>query len=264
MSETIIVIPARYGSTRFPGKPLTMIAGKTLLQRVCEAATMAAQQLANVTVLVATDDDRIMQHADSLNVKAVLTSPSCATGTDRVFAALQKLDYKPRSVINLQGDAPLTPSETIVALIEALKHSDVVTPVTQLSWQDLDRLRQAKLTRPFSGTTVILNSSNEAIWFSKNIIPAIRNEAELRDVNTLSPIFQHLGIYGYTYEMLTKFTSMPESNYEKLEGLEQLRLLENGYKIKSVQCNSEKLNSWSGVDTPADAKFVTDLLIGKI
>lgn len=264
MSETIIVIPARYGSTRFPGKPLTVIAGKTLLQHVCEAATKAAKQLSDVTVLVATDDDRIMQHANSLNIEAVLTPTSCATGTDRVYAAMQTLTYKPRNIINLQGDAPLTPPAVIIALIQALKHNDVVTPVTQLAWQDLDRLRQSKLKHPFSGATVILNASNEAIWFSKNIIPAIRNEAELRNTNVLSPIFQHLGIYGYTYEMLATFTNLPESNYEKLEGLEQLRLLENGYKIKAVLANSGNLHSWSGVDTPADAKFVADLLTGNI
>ncbi len=265
MSNTVVVIPARYGSTRFPGKPLTMIAGKTLLQHVCNAATKAAEHLPNnVSVLVATDDDRIMQHAKDLNIAAVLTPSSCATGTDRVFAAIQALDYKPRNIINLQGDAPLTPPKVITALIQALEHSEVVTPVTQLSWQDLDRLRQSKLTNPFSGTTVILNSSNEALWFSKNIIPAIRNEAKLRASNLLSPVFQHLGIYGYTYEMLTMFTNMPEGNYEQLEGLEQLRLLENGYKIKAVLANSENLNCWSGVDTPADAQFVADLLTGNI
>jgi len=264
MSDTIIVIPARYGSTRFPGKPLSIIAGKTLLQHVCEAATKAAQQLPNVTVLVATDDDRIMQHASSINIKAILTPTSCATGTDRAYAALQALDYKPRNVINLQGDAPLTPPAIIIALIQALEHNNVVTPVTQLSWQDLDRLRQAKLKHPFSGTTVILDSSYEAMWFSKNIIPAIRNEAKLREANMISPIFQHLGIYGYTYEMLATFTSMLEGKYERLEGLEQLRLLENGYKIKAVPASSENLHCWSGVDTPADAEFINHLLSGNI
>jgi 3-deoxy-manno-octulosonate cytidylyltransferase (CMP-KDO synthetase) len=260
MANTIIVIPARYGSTRFPGKPLTMIAGKTLLQHVCEAATKAAQQLSGVTVLVATDDDRIMQHAKDINVAAVLTPSSCATGTDRIYAALQTLNYKPRNVINLQGDAPLTPPAVIIALIQALEHNDVVTPVTQLSWQDLDRLRQSKLKHPFSGATVIVNPASQAIWFSKNIIPAIRNEAQLRDTNALSPVFQHLGIYGYSYEMLATFTGLPESHYEALEGLEQLRLLENGYTITAVPANSENLNSWSGVDTPADAEFVATLL----
>jgi 3-deoxy-manno-octulosonate cytidylyltransferase (CMP-KDO synthetase) len=264
MSDTIIVIPARYGSTRFPGKPLSMIAGKTLLQHVCGAATKAAQQLSNVTVLVATDDDRIMQHANSINIKAVLTPRNCATGTDRIYAAMQTLDHKPRNVINLQGDAPLTPPAVIIALIKALEHNNVVTPITQLSWQDLDRLRQSKLKHPFSGTTVIINSYYEAMWFSKNIIPAIRNETELRETNAISPVFQHLGIYGYTYEMLATFTNMPEGKYEQLEGLEQLRLLENGYKIKTVLADSENLHCWSGVDTPADAELVAKLLNGNI
>lgn len=264
MSNTIIVIPARYGSTRFPGKPLTIIAGKTLLQHVCDAATKAAQQLSNVSVLVATDDERIMQHAKDINIEAILTPSSCATGTDRVYAAIQALDYKPRNVINLQGDAPLTPPEVVISLIQALEHSQIVTPVIKLSWPDLDYLRQSKLKHPFSGTTVIVNAAEEAVWFSKNIIPAIRNETHLRETTTYSPIFQHLGIYGYTYEMLEIFNELPESHYEQLEGLEQLRLLENGYKIKVVTVNSENIHGWRGVDTPADADFVERLLAGNI
>lgn len=264
MSNTVIVIPARYGSTRFPGKPLVMIAGKTLLQHVCEAATNAAQILPNVTVLVATDDDRIMQHAQTLNIPAILTPTSCATGTDRVYAAIQALDYKPRNIINLQGDAPLTPPAVLIALIQALEHNNVVTPVTQLSWQELDRLRQSKLKSPFSGATVIVNAASEAVWFSKNIIPAIRNETHLRDTSTMSPVFQHLGIYGYSYDMLTTFTNLPESHYETLEGLEQLRLIENGYKITAVPVHAENLHSWSGVDTPADAEFVAHMLVRNV
>jgi 3-deoxy-manno-octulosonate cytidylyltransferase (CMP-KDO synthetase) len=237
-----------------------MLAGKTLLQHVCEAATKAALQLADVTVLVATDDDRIMQHAKDINITAVLTPSNCATGTDRIYAALQTLNYKPRNVINLQGDAPLTPPAIIISLIKALEANKVVTPVSQLSWQELDRLRQSKLKHPFSGATVIVNPASEATWFSKNIIPAIRNEAQLRYTTALSPVFQHLGIYGYSYEMLATFTNLPESHYEKLEGLEQLRLLENGYTITAVPTDSDNVNSWSGVDTPEDAEFVANLL----
>lgn len=263
INHSIIVIPARYASTRLPGKPLIKIAGKTLLQHVCAMAMHAAQQIPNVSVLVATDDERIMQHANDIGVAAVMTPASCASGSDRVLAAIQQLPNKPKYVINLQGDAPLTPVNIITALLNNLKNNLVVTPVLRLSWANLDNLRTTKLTTPFSGTTVIFNHNNEAIWFSKQIIPALRDENKLRNQNTMSPIYQHLGIYGYAIEMLEKFTQLPPSPYERLEGLEQLRFLENGYTINIVPVALDNLDAWRGVDTIEDAKFVEQLLIRK-
>ncbi len=262
MDQAIIVIPARYGSTRLPGKPLIKIANKTLLQHVCEKALIAAKQIPNVNVLVATDDERIMQHAKDIGVAAVMTQTTCASGSDRVLAAIQQLSNKPKYVINLQGDAPLTPINVITALLNSLaNNNEIVTPVLRLSWQDLDGLRRAKLTTPFSGTTVICNHSNEAVWFSKQIIPALRDEDKLRTQNLSSPIYQHLGIYGYALPMLEKFTQLPPGYYEQLEGLEQLRFLENGYKINVVPVILDNLDAWRGVDTMEDAKFVESLLI---
>lgn len=259
--DSIIVIPARYGSTRFPGKPLAKIADKTLLQHVVAAAQHAARQIPGTGVLVATDDDRILQHANNLGVQAVMTPVECATGSDRVIAAVNQLDYKPRNIINLQGDAPLTPAKIILALLHALNSAQIVTPVMQLAWHELDILRKAKQTTPFSGTTAIVNTSNDAVWFSKQIIPAIRNEEKLRKTSAKSPIFQHLGIYGYSIEALQAFTQMPGGYYEQLEGLEQLRFLENGYKIKAVPIALENLNAWRGVDTIEDAQFVEQLIL---
>ena len=262
-NNTLIVIPARYNSTRLPGKPLTMIAGKTLLQRVCEVAKQAATQISDVEILVATDDERIMQHAISLDIPAIMTPTDCATGTDRIIAAIQQLKSKPRSVINLQGDTPLTPINLITALLSALKTVDdntIVTPVVQLSWTQLDSLRKTKLTGQFSGTTAILNRENKALWFSKQIIPALRTEAELRSKSDLSPVYQHLGLYGYPTKMLEIFASLAPSHYEQLEGLEQLRLLENGYQIQAVKVALENMAAWRGVDTPEDVKFVEQLL----
>lgn len=259
--KSLIVIPARYGSSRFPGKPLTKIAGKTLLEHVCLAAQNAAQQIPDVEVLVATDDKRILQHAQDLNVHAVLTPETCATGTDRVIAAIQQLTTAPKHVINLQGDAPLTPVQVIVKLLHALNSNPIVTPVMQLSWEYLDVLRQAKRNNPFSGTTAVIDPNDMALWFSKQIIPALRNEDQLRSQSKMSPIFQHLGIYGYTLEMLDKFAKHAPSKYEQLEGLEQLRFLENGYKIKAVPIILENLNAWRGVDTPDDAQFVEQLFL---
>lgn len=264
IDNILIVIPARYGSSRFPGKPLFNIAGKSLLQRVCETAIEATNKLQNVKILVATDDHRIMQHAKEINVPAILTPETCATGTDRIIAAISQLKNKPKYVINLQGDTPLTPVEVITNLMNALSMDAVVTPVLQLTWDNLEVLRQAKKINPFSGTTAIVNQSNDALWFSKQIIPAIRNEDSLRATNpNQSPIYQHLGIYGYSLELLQTFANLPIGHYEQLEGLEQLRLLEHGYKITAVPVTLSNLHAWRGVDTIADATYVEDLILSR-
>lgn len=255
--NAVIVIPARFGSTRFPGKPLIKIAGKSLLEHVCASASLVA----NVKVLVATDDERIMRHAHELNVDTVMTPTSCASGTDRILNAISQLTDKPKYVINLQGDAPLTPPIIIQQLLDTLQTHDIVTPVMQLGWSELDILRNSKQQNPFSGTTAIVNTHNNAIWFSKHIIPAIREEEKLRKTMQKSPVFQHLGIYGYSLKMLELFASLPPSHYETLEGLEQLRFLENGYSIKAVPITLSNLNAWRGVDTPEDAQFVEQLIL---
>ncbi len=258
----LIVIPARYNSSRLPGKPLLMIAGKTMLQRVCETAQLAAQQFGG-KILVATDDNRILQHAQQLGVDALLTDSACSTGTDRVISAIKLLPVKPSIIINLQGDAPLTPATVITELLNTILNinsSCIATPVVQLTWNELDSLRNTKINNPFSGTTVIMNNKQEAIWFSKQIIPGIRNESQLRNMQQLSPIYQHLGIYAYTLDMLETFADLPLGNYEQLEGLEQLRLLENSFKIQAVPVTLPNLNAWRGVDTLDDAKLVAQLL----
>jgi 3-deoxy-manno-octulosonate cytidylyltransferase (CMP-KDO synthetase) len=261
-NHTLIIIPARYGSTRLPGKPLFNIAGKTLLQHVSTVALQAAQQIPGVGVLVATDDARIMQHAKEINVPAVLTPVDCACGTDRALAAIEQLPTQPEYVINLQGDAPLTPVNVISALLHTLRDHQVVTPAKQLSWAELDDLRRSKHTSPFSGTSVVFDKNNRALWFSKQIIPALRTEERLRAQAHFSPIFQHLGIYGYTTEILKTFASLPMGHYEQLEGLEQLRLLENGYPITVVPVELENQLAWRGVDTLEDAKFVENIMLG--
>lgn len=259
---TYIVIPARYNSSRFPGKPLAMLGTKTLLGHVCHAA----QQVSKVKVLVATDDDRILQHAQDIGVEAVMTPAACATGTDRVLAAINayEKENKPAKpidfIINLQGDAPLTPPGVLQDIQHELHRHAIVTPVIQLSWDMLDILREAKRTTPFSGTAAIINNRNEALWFSKQIIPALRNETELRKKSAFSPIYQHIGIYGYTRAALEKFVHLPPSPYEQLEGLEQLRLLENDLKINVVKLDHLYANAWRGVDTPEDLAFVAQIL----
>ncbi len=253
--KTVIIIPARYGSTRLPGKPLAMIAGKTMLNRVIDIAHEAAKDQTDVEVIVATDDERIGKHCDELGARWVMTPVECATGTDRAEAAVIQLGYEPDFVLNLQGDAPLTPPDFISAMIESFKANptDVVTPVTQMTWAQLDKLRDNKKTTPFSGTTAVFDdTTGKAFWFSKNIIPAMRKEEKLREQGELSPVYRHVGLYGYSRAMLKKFITLPEGIFEAMEGLEQLRVLENGNEIRCVKVDYRGRPSMSGVDSLED------------
>ncbi len=255
-----IIIPARYGSSRFPGKPLAKIGGQTMLSRVVDLARGVATQHKNIDVLVTTEDQSIAAHCKEIDVVCVITAADCATGSDRVLAALNKIDKRYDFVINLQGDAPFTPPEVIEALIETFLDNpeiNVVTPVHQLGWDDLDRLREAKKITPFSGTTVTINAGGQALWFSKNIIPAIRKEDRSA---AHSPIYQHMGVYGYRTDMLEKFCALPQSHYEQLEGLEQLRLLENGIAIQTVKIELDSGLIQTGIDTPEDLERAEKLL----
>jgi 3-deoxy-manno-octulosonate cytidylyltransferase (CMP-KDO synthetase) len=253
--RTAIIIPARYGSTRLPGKPLAMIAGQTMLQRVVKIAMAAADGRSDIEVVVATDDERIAKHADELRVPYVMTPESCPTGTDRAQAAVAQLAMQPDFVLNLQGDAPLTPPDFVRAMIAAFEKepADLVTPVTKMSWEQLDKLRESKKTTPFSGTTAAFDEKTGlAFWFSKNIIPAMRKEADLRAKGSMSPVWRHIGLYGYSRTMLEIFPKLPEGKFEKLEGLEQLRVLEHGYKIRCVPVDYAGRANMSGVDSPED------------
>ncbi len=250
-----IAIPARYGSTRFPGKPLALINGKTMLQRVVELAHKAAEGYENVDIFVTTEDSRIRDHAQEIGAMCITTPASCPTGSDRVLSAIRQLDDWPDFIVNLQGDAPFTPPSVIRKIFSRFKDdptSEVVTAVHQLNWQDLDRLREAKKTTPFSGTTAIIDAQKRALWFSKNIIPAVRKEEDMRLHSPLSPVHQHVGLYGFRSDILEKFCTLPQGVYEELEGLEQLRMLENGIRIDTVEMDIEHGMIQSGIDSPED------------
>ncbi len=259
-----LIIPARYGSTRFPGKPLTMIGGQTMLSRVVDIAEKVSDKIPDIKVAVATEDERILKYAEELDVHAVMTSDSCRTGSDRVLEAAKKMgnfDF----IIGLQGDAPFTPPEALIEMIGAFKTNpdiEVVTPVINLRWSELDSLREQKNTTPFSGTTAVINAEGQALWFSKNILPAIRKEETYRD-EEYSPVHQHLGLYGYRTDILEKFVTLPEGHYEKLEGLEQLRLLENDIKIQTVKLDVPLGLAQAGIDSPEDVERAEKLLTTK-
>ncbi|MEM1150855.1 MAG: manno-octulosonate cytidylyltransferase [Pseudomonadota bacterium] len=259
--RTLIVIPARYGSTRFPGKPLHLISGHTLLERVFRIAASVASDSTDISVVVATDDDRILDHCAEIGAPGVMTDPQLPSGTDRALAAARLQANAPDFVVNLQGDAPFTPQEQISGVIAAAQETGapVVTPVVRLGWDALDTVRKQKETQPFSGTSCVRGARGEAFWFSKTLLPAIRKEDELRTISTLSPVFRHIGLYGYTVAALEAFTSAPVGYYEALEGLEQLRFLENGIAIQTVEVEPTSRSMW-GVDTPEDAAYAETLI----
>ena len=259
--KTLIVIPARHGSTRFPAKPLHPIAGHTLLSRVVRIAAVTAARDDDVSYVVATDHDKIAAHAGEIGTPVVMTDPELPSGTDRALAAAKQQVDTPDFVLNLQGDAPFTPPAYLEALIQAAQESeaDVVTPVTQLDWSALDTVRDQKRREPFSGTSCVRRADGYALWFSKQILPAIRKEEALRKESPLSPVWRHIGLYGYRMPALERFARLPVGHYEALEGLEQLRFLENAMTIMTVAVTSGATAMW-GVDTPEDADYAARLI----
>lgn len=253
--KTAIIIPARYGSTRFPGKPLALIHGRSMLSRVYAKGLQAAGDDKNITVMIATDDDRIATHAQEIGARCVMTDADCATGSDRVLQAADNSGESFDFLISLQGDAPFTPATVLQALITAITdnpHLPVITPVHRLRWEDLDALREAKRTTPFSGTTCIRHADGRALWFSKTIIPALREEDKLKNQSPWSPVWQHMGVYGYRTDILRRFVKWPQTPYEKLEGLEQLRFLENDVPIQTVEVSAAHGPLQSGIDSLED------------
>lgn len=246
--KPLIVIPARYASTRFPGKPLVEIGGIPMLQRTADVA----RQIGNF--VVATDDARIEDFCLAQNLPVVMTDPDLPSGSDRAKTAADLFDPSTDIIVNLQGDAPFTPPAYVQACLDALSgdpDADIATPVVQLSWAALDELRGAKQTTPFSGTCAIVGDDGRARWFSKNIVPAIRKEAAMREDSETSPVLQHVGLYAYRRAALARYVTLPPSPYETLEGLEQLRALENGMTITCARVYAHPM-SQAGIDTPED------------
>ncbi len=239
--KAIGVIPARFGSTRFPGKPLKKILAKPILQWVIEGARNSKKL---TEVWVATDHREILQLAESLGVKAVMTASDLATGSDRVFAAVQNVDVD--IVVNIQGDEPLINGELLDALVSPLLANPLMQMATlgrQLRPGDLESQNTAK---------IVLNRAGEALYFSRHPIPYSRIDAPHQKAICL----KHIGMYAFRKSFLAEFCAEPPSELELAEGLEQLRALYLGARIGVVEVDHE---SW-GVDTPEDVAKVEGLL----
>ncbi|MEY2598571.1 MAG: hypothetical protein RLZZ142_830 [Verrucomicrobiota bacterium] len=240
MSKTAVLIPARWSSTRFPGKPLHPLAGKPLLQHVWERASRAK---GIDTVIVATDDMRIAEAAFAFGAEVALTSPKCVSGTDRCAEVAKRLSGFTH-LINVQGDEPLIDPKLISKLAAALlkeRGLPMVTAATPFTpADDPQNPNQVK---------VVLNRDSDALYFSRSPIPFPRDGGPF-------PYLRHLGIYGYSRKFLLDFVRWKPGKLEKAESLEQLRALENGAKIRVVLTSEASI----GVDTPADALAAETLL----
>jgi len=234
-------------------KPLLPIAGITLLHRTVALARRALAGEPGARLVVATDDRRIADHAEEVGCDAVMTAPGISTGSGRALAAALAEAERPAVVVNLQGDSPFQSPRALGAMVRALRDSDaaVATPVVRLGWDALDGLREHKRVAPFSGTTCVRTAEGRALWFSKQILPAIRGEDRLRADGPLSPVWRHIGLYAYRMAALEAFEAAPPTALERLEGLEQLRLLELGLPVAAVEVAPPRFDI-SGIDTQAD------------
>jgi 3-deoxy-manno-octulosonate cytidylyltransferase (CMP-KDO synthetase) len=247
-----IVIPARFGSTRFAGKPLHKVAGISMLERVWRIAN-AVRGCSRV--VIATEDERIMEHAAAIGAEAVMTPESCANGSERVHAAVSAAVIGEEILLNLQGDALLTPPwvlEAMIAEMERAPEAEIVTPAVRLEGDALESFKNHKLTTPASGCAVVFDRDHNAMYFSKAIIPFIRKAGA-------ASIYRHIGLYGYRRHGLERYITLPPTPLEAAEGLEQLRALENGMKVR-VTIVDYKGRTHGSVDAPEDVALVEAII----
>lgn len=243
----IAIIPARYASTRFPGKPLADMGGKPMIQRVYEQVKRAVHD-----VWVATDDSRIFETVKAFGGKAVMTSTEHRSGTDRIQEAYSKIGEDFDVVINVQGDEPFIQPKQIESLKECFDSKDVELATLVKPFKKEDGFDV--LFNPNS-PKVVINKENEAIYFSRSIVPYIRDahHTEWLDKHTF---YKHIGMYAYRVDVLKEITQLPQSSLEKAESLEQLRWIENGYRIRVGYTDVETI----GIDTPEDMERAITLL----
>ena len=253
--KVLIVVPARYESSRFPGKPLIELTGadgktKSLIQRSWEAA----KSVENVDVIVATDDYRIEKAARDFGAEVVMTSSNCANGTERCAEAISNIKDVYDLIVNLQGDAPLSPAWFVDDLIDSFKtnkKADMATPVLRCDEETIRALKKDRSQGLVGGTTAVFDKNNKALYFSKEVTPYSNSK------NT--EIFHHVGIYAYKPKALKEYINWPTGPLEEAEGLEQLRFLENGGYINCVEVDGRGRDFWE-VNNPSDVPKVNSML----
>lgn len=261
MMSVLIAIPARYASSRYPGKPLVPLTGatgqaKTLVQRSWEAAM---QVTGADRVVVATDDDRIRDAAEAFGAEVVMTSEACRNGTERCAEVLERLGGGFDIVVNLQGDAPLTPPWFVEALVEGLRAdpgAEIATPVLRCEGRALAGLLEDRRAGRVGGTTAVFGDGHRALYFSKEVIPYTG-----RDYGTdePTPVFHHVGVYAYRPAALAAYPGWEPGPLEGLEGLEQLRFLERGRPVLCVEVEARGRQFWE-LNNPADVARIEAMM----
>jgi 3-deoxy-manno-octulosonate cytidylyltransferase (CMP-KDO synthetase) len=257
--KTLIAIPARYASTRYPGKPLVILRGpdgaKTLIRRSWEAAISVS---GIDRVVVATDDDRIADHAKGFGAEVVMTSSDARNGTERCAEVVQQLPGYD-VVVNLQGDAPLTPSwfiEDLVAGLSVDPDADIATPVLRCDGRAVAGFVADRRAGRVGGTTAVFGAGGRALYFSKEVIPYTGRDYAPDEA---TPVFHHVGVYAYRPSALAAYPAWPVGPLETLEGLEQLRFLEQGRPVLCVEVQSRGRQFWE-LNNPSDVPVIERML----
>lgn len=253
-NPTVIVIPARMASTRFPNKPLAMIAGKTMIERVWRIGQAVASA---DEVVIATDSEELKKIAENFGAKVVMTKSECRTGTDRVAEAVKALGYTDGVFFSLQGDAVLTPPFAIHDVLQAMlqdRSVQMATPAIHLTGEALTEFVASKRRGSSSGTAVVFDRNQNALYFSKALIPYCRSNNENDQL-----VYRHIGLYAYRFETLQRLSTLSEGALEKAESLEQLRALENGIPIRVVLIKN-KGRTLGSVDQPDDVHVVERII----
>ncbi|MGR3501903.1 3-deoxy-manno-octulosonate cytidylyltransferase [Pseudaestuariivita sp.] len=255
--KTVIIIPARYASSRYPGKPLvTLDQGDGTRKSLIQMTWEAAQGIMGVDgVYVATDDDRIGAASAGFGAEVLMTSDTCRNGTERVAEAAAQV--KADVYVNLQGDAPLTPPWFLDALIAAMKDgADMATPVLRCDAQTYANFVEDRRAGRVGGTTAVFDGAWNALYFSKEVIPFLPPKSQ-----DTPPVYHHVGVYAYTPSALRAYMAWEEGPLERLEGLEQLRFLENGHKVRCVEVDGRGRVFWE-LNNPEDVPRIEAVLRG--
>lgn len=246
----VAIIPARYASTRFPGKPLALLGGKPVIQRVYEQVSAVVED-----AVVATDDERIFAAVEAFGGRVVMTSTEHRSGTDRCYEAYQKLGKAYDVVINVQGDEPFIAHSQLRAIMSCFddEHTQIATLVKPFAEEDgIEALENPNSPK------VVVDAASKAIYFSRSVIPYLRG-VERTEWLKHHTFYKHIGMYAFRSEVLREVTALPQSSLEKAESLEQLRWIENGYKIGVGISDVETV----GIDTPEDLARAEEFLAGK-
>lgn len=257
----VIIIPARYASTRYPGKPLVELrdrtgVSKSLIQRSWETA----KQVKNIdAIYVATDDDRIADAARAFGAEVVMTSTTARNGTERCAEVVDKLGLSDDIAVNLQGDAPLTPPWFVEELVESLLAApqfEVATPVLRCDAETYRNFVEDRRNGRVGGTTAVFGGDGQALYFSKEVIPYLPDPFQS---DQPVPVFHHVGVYAYRPSALTSYLGFKEGKLERLEGLEQLRFLENGRPVLCVEVDGRGRVFWE-LNNPVDVERIEAVL----